>query len=132
MDRSDPALRECVGYRDPHRCLEDLEDLESFGAEHLVKRVDELAATVTNERSGVFETFAVADEQVSRGLCGPFSGWVGGDAGEDHLSGAHFDEEQDVLAAQERSVDGEQVAGQCSELLDAISATSREHREIDF
>ena len=47
-DRPDPAFGERVGN---WRADRTLEDLESFGAEDLVERVDELAAPVTNERS---------------------------------------------------------------------------------
>ena len=44
---SDPALSEGVGYR----CADGgLEDLEAFGSEDLVERVDELAAPVSHER----------------------------------------------------------------------------------
>jgi len=107
-DRSDPALGERVGYRRSHGCLEDL---EAFGAEHLVKRVDELAAAVTNECPCVFEAFGVADEQVPGGVGGPRSGRVRCDTGEDHLAAADVDEEQDVVAAQEFGVNGEEVAG---------------------
>ncbi len=88
-----------------------LEDLEAFGAEDLVEAVDELAAAVTYQSLGVGELVAVADEQVAGCLCGPGAGRVGGDAGVDHLSGVDVDEEQDVVAAQERGVDGEEVAG---------------------
>jgi len=107
-DRSDPTLGERVGYRRSDR---GLEDFEAFCAEHLVKRVDELAAAVTNECPCVFEAFGVADEKVPGGLGGPGAGRVGGDTGEDDLAAADFDEEQYVVAAQECGVDGEEVAG---------------------
>ena len=51
----------------------------------------------------------MGDEQVAGGLCGPCSGGVRGDASEEDLTGLHLDEEQDVIAAQERGVDGEEV-----------------------
>ena len=47
-DGSDPAFGECVSHRRADRCLEDL---EAFGSEDLVERVDELAATVTDQRT---------------------------------------------------------------------------------
>ncbi|MCP3936998.1 MAG: hypothetical protein GY708_16700, partial [Actinomycetia bacterium] len=52
----------------------------------------------------------MADEQVPGGLSGPLTGRVGGDAGEEHFAGLDSDEEQDLVAAQERGVDGEEVA----------------------
>ena len=42
---------------------------------------------------------------------GPRSGRVGGDAGVEHLAGWDVDEEQDVVAAEQGGVDGEEVAG---------------------
>ena len=79
-DRSDTAFSERVRHRSPHWCLEDL---EAFGLEDLVEGIDEPAATVSKERPGTFEAFAVADEQFPGGLGGLLAGWVGGDAGEE-------------------------------------------------
>ncbi len=45
-DGADPPFRERVSGRCPNGCLEDL---ESFGAEDLIERADELAAAVTNQ-----------------------------------------------------------------------------------
>ena len=47
-DRSDPAFGERVGDWGADGCLEDL---EAFGSEDLVEGVDELAASVSHERS---------------------------------------------------------------------------------
>ena len=44
-------------------------------------------------------------------LGGPGAGGIGGDAGVEHLAGGDVDEEQDVVAAEQGSVDGEEVAG---------------------
>ena len=46
-DGSDPPLCVGVGLWRPDR---GLEDVEAFGAEYLVERVDELATSITNER----------------------------------------------------------------------------------
>ena len=70
---ADPAFGERVRDRRPDR---GLEDLEAFGAEDLVEGVDELAASVTYERSGAGELVAVAEEQVAGGLGGPGAGRV--------------------------------------------------------
>jgi hypothetical protein len=32
----------------------------------------------------------MGDEQIAGGLCGPCSGWVGDDSGEDQLAGVHL------------------------------------------
>ncbi len=106
-DRSDPAFGERVRDRGPDGRLEDL---EAFGAEDLVERVDELAAAIADQSMSSLEAFVVADEQIAGALRGPCAGGVGGDPGEDHLPGVHLDEEQDVVAAQERGVHGEEVA----------------------
>ena len=42
---------------------------------------------------------------------GPGSGGVSGDLGDEHVSGGDVDEEQQVVAAQERGVDAGEVAG---------------------
>ena len=109
-DRSDPSFGEGVG----HRCADrGFEDLEALGSEDLVEGGGELAAAIANQRSGTVEAVAVGDEQVAGGLGGPGAGWVGGDTGVDHFAGVHVDEEQDVVAAQECGVDGEEVACDC-------------------
>ncbi|MCP3935300.1 MAG: hypothetical protein GY708_08000 [Actinomycetia bacterium] len=46
-------------------------------------------------------------------MCCPGASRVGGDAGEEHLSGLHLHEEQDVVAAQGGRVDGEEVGRDC-------------------
>ena len=86
------------------------EDLEAFGSEDLVERVDELAAAVSHERSGIGEAVGVAKEQVAGCLGGPGVGRVGGHAGEEDFTGGHVDEEQDVVAAEQGGVDCEEVA----------------------
>ena len=107
-DRSDPAFGVGVG----DGCSDGgLEDLVAFSAEDLVEGVDELAAAVSDQCSGVGELISVAEEQVAGGLGGPGSGRVGGHSGKEHLSGGDVDEEQDVVAAEQGGVDGEEVAG---------------------
>ena len=53
----------------------------------------------------------MAEEQVAGGLGRPVAGRVCGDAGVEHLAGGDVDEEQDVVAAEQGCVDGEEVAG---------------------
>ena len=53
----------------------------------------------------------MAEEQVASCLGGPKPGRVGCDASEVHLAGGHVDEEQDVVAAEQGGVDGEEVTG---------------------
>jgi len=106
-DRSDPTLSERVGDRRADRSLEDLEALRS---EYLVEVIDELAAAVANQSTSTFEPVGVAEEQVAGCLGGPVAGGVRGETSEDHLAGFDVDEEQDVVAAQECCVDGEEVA----------------------
>jgi len=105
-DRSDPAFREGVGYWGADG---GLEDLEAFGSEDLVEAVDELAATVADQRASTVELVGVGEEEVAGGLGGPRAGRVGGGTGEEHFAGVHLDEEQDVVAAQECGIDGEEV-----------------------
>lgn len=62
---ADPTLGDAVGHRRAHR---GLEDLDAFGAEHLVERAGELGAPVTHQRPGVRELLAVDEEQVAGGL----------------------------------------------------------------
>jgi hypothetical protein len=83
---ADPLFGECVGYRGADRCLGDL---EAFGAEDLVERVDELAAC----------------------LGGPGSGGAGSGAGVEDLGVGDVDERQDLVAVQQGGVGGEEVAG---------------------
>ena len=73
-DRADPALGEGVGHRCADGCLEDL---EALGSKDLVEGVDELAASVPNQRSCASELVAVNKEQVASGLGRPGSGRVG-------------------------------------------------------
>ena len=104
----DPAL----GERVPHRRSDwGFESLEAFGSEDLIERVNELAAAVTHERSGIGEPVGVAEEQVAGCLGGPRPGRVGGDPCEKDFAGGDVDEEQQVVAAQECGVDGGEVAG---------------------
>ncbi len=71
-DRADPSLSEGIRYGNPHWCLEDLETL---GSEHFVKCVDELAASIANQRPcGGLETVAASEEQVAGGLSRPLAG----------------------------------------------------------
>ncbi len=106
-DRSDPALGEGVGHRSPHG---GLEYLHALGLEDLVEAVGELVAAITHQSPGVFESLAVADEEVAGGLGGPLPGGVGGDTGEEDFTGLDVDEEQDLVAVQECGVDSEEVA----------------------
>ncbi len=107
-DGSNPSFGEAVRDGNPYW---GLEDLEAFGSEDLIERFDELAAAVSHERPCIVETLAVSDEQVAGCLGGPCAGRVRSDASEAHLAGFDGDEEQDVVAAQECSVDGEEVTG---------------------
>lgn len=54
----------------------------------LVEGVDELAAPVSNKRTGISEPFVVAQEQVAGSLGRPGTSWVGGDAREVHRAGS--------------------------------------------
>ena len=107
-DRSDPAFGEGVCHGSADGCFEDL---EAVIFEDLVEGVDELAATVSDQSPSTGEPVAVAEEEVAGGLGCPGAGGVGGETGEDHLSGGDVDEEQAVVAAQRGGVDGEEVAG---------------------
>lgn len=53
----------------------------------------------------------MAEEQVAGCLCGPGAGRVGGGAGVEDSAGGDVDEEQNVVAAKQGGVDGEEVAG---------------------
>ena len=64
----DPAFGERV--RDWRRDR-GLENLGAFGSEYLVEGVDELAASVAHERSGIGESVGVAQEQVAGCLGSP-------------------------------------------------------------
>ncbi len=107
------AIRPGQHTRATFRAAQGLEHLHALGVEDLVEVVDELAGSIADQSPGGFESIAVGDDQVAGVLCGPGSGWVGGDTGEEHLTRLHVDEEQDVVAAHERGVDGEEVAGDC-------------------
>ena len=109
----DPAFGERVGDRRPDR---GREDLEAFGSEDLVEGVDELAASVTHERSSICEPVGMTEEQVPGRLGGPRAGRVGGYAGEEDFAGGDVDEEQQVVAAQQSGVDGGEVAGACAKM----------------
>ena len=65
-------------------------------------------------RSGIGESFWMAEEQVAGCLGGPRSGWVRGDSGVEDFACGDVDEEQQIVAAQECGVDGGEVAGDCS------------------
>ncbi|MCP3937357.1 MAG: hypothetical protein GY708_18545 [Actinomycetia bacterium] len=106
-DRADPLFGERVRHLSLCRCVEDL---EPFGSEDLVERVDGLASAISDQRPSALEVFGVADEQVGGGLGCPCACGVGGDAGEEDFAAVDLDEEPDVVAAQERGVDGEEVA----------------------
>jgi hypothetical protein len=96
-DRPDPAFGGRVGHRGADRCLEDL---EALGSKDLVEGVDELAASVSNQRSCASELVVVKVEQVASGLGCPGSGRVGRCAGVEDFSGGNVDEEQHVVATE--------------------------------
>jgi len=106
--RTDPAFSDCVRDWGQDR---GLEDLGAFGSEDLVEAVDELATSVTHQGSSSGEPIGVATEQVAGGLCGPQSGGVGCDPGEEHFAAGHVDEKQQVVPAQRHGVDGGKVTG---------------------
>jgi hypothetical protein len=105
-DRADPAFSERVRHWGPGR---GLEDFEAFGSEDLVEGVDELAASVADQRAGIGELVGVFEEQVAGGLGGPGAGRIRGETSEDHLARLDLDEEEDVVAAKGGGVDGEEV-----------------------
>jgi hypothetical protein len=107
-DRSDPVLSEGVGYRGADSGLEDLEGL---GSKDLVEGVDELAASVPNQRSCASELVAADKEQAASGLSCPGSGRVGRCAGVEGFSGGNVGEDQQVVATEQRAVDGEEITG---------------------
>ena len=78
-DCSDPAFCDGVGH---WAADGGLEDLEAFGAEDLVEGVDELAASVADQRPCAGELVGMAEEQVAGGRGGPGAGGVGGEPGE--------------------------------------------------
>ena len=104
--RADPAFRE--GVRDGGADWA-LEDHHSFGSEDLVEGLNELTSAVTHQGTGIGELVTVVEEEVSGGLGRPWSGGVGGDAGEEDLAGGDVDEKQQVVAAQQRGVDRGEV-----------------------
>ena len=106
--RADPAFGEGVGDRGADWCLEDL---EAFGPEDLVEGVDELGSAVTNKGTSVGEVLRVFEEQIAGLLGAPCAGRFGGDAGKEHFTAGHVDEEQQVVAAQQSCVDGGEVTG---------------------
>ena len=60
-DGTNPAFSEGVGHRSSGR---GLEDLEALGAEDLVEGVDEFAAPIPDQRSGVSELVGVAENRL--------------------------------------------------------------------
>ena len=107
-DGADPSFGECVGYGCADR---GLEDLEAFCSEDLVEGVDELASPIANEGTRIGEPVGVAEEELAGCLCGPGAGRVSGGTDVEDLARGYVDEEEDVVAAEQGGVDGEEVAG---------------------
>ena len=101
--RPDPAFRERVRDRRPHRRLDD-GDL--FGDEDRVERGLELGVAIADqEPARATEAF----NDVAGGLRRPGAGRMLGDPSDVDASRVEFDEEQHVVAPQDGSVDGEEV-----------------------
>ena len=100
---SDPAFGERVGDRGSDR---GLEDVEAFGAEDLVERFGELAASVTHECSGIGESVGVAEEEVAGCLGGPGPGRICGHSGVEDFSAGDADDEAPDLGVGGRSTWG--------------------------
>jgi len=84
-----------------------LDNVDAFRAEDLVKAGDELRVAVADQELDVLEG---AGEAEVAGLLGdPLAVRVGGRACEVDAAGLKLDEEQHVVAAQQRGFDGEEV-----------------------
>ena len=103
---SNEALGDGVCLRRPHRRLDDA---DASAAEHLVEGAGVLAVAVADHEAHALVRQIPAD--VARLLGGPGPGRVGRAAGQPDASAFVRDEEQDVVAAQEHALDGEEVAG---------------------
>jgi hypothetical protein len=104
--RADPTISETVG---DWRSDRGLEDLHRLGLEDLIEAARELAAAVADECCGTGEVVGVAQEEVACLLGGPRASRVGRDPPTEHFSAGDVDEEQQVVAAQQRAVDAGEV-----------------------
>jgi len=99
---ADPAFRNGVRSRRPHRSAEDAD----VGAgERRVEGGGELAVPIADQEPKPAGVVAEVHQQVARLLGDPGPGGVGGDPGDVHAAHAVLDHDQDVETAQEDRVD---------------------------
>ncbi len=101
---ADPPFVECVCSRSARW---DGDDRAADSGEYVIERTGVLAGAVADHEP---DGLVVTHEQVPGGLGGPGTGGVGGDPGEVHPSGVHFDEKQHVEPAQGDGVNAEEVS----------------------
>jgi hypothetical protein len=73
--------------------------------EHCVEGVGEFGVAVADEKPELLDAVAEVHQEVPGLLCDPCSGWVGGDSCDVYASGAVFDDDERVEAAEEDGVD---------------------------
>ena len=112
------ALGVRVGLRRPERCLDHL---DAVGAKDLVEAGDELRVAVADQELDVVER--AGEAEVARLLGDPAAVRVRGRACEVDAAGLQLDEEQHVVAAQQRGLDGEEVASDDARRLRAQELT---------
>jgi hypothetical protein len=101
---------EALGVRVGLRRAERRQDrLDAVGAEDLVEAGDKLGVAVADQKPHIAECSGEAE--VARLLGDPRAVGVRGDAGEVDAAGLQLNEEEDVVAAQQRGLDAEEVAG---------------------
>jgi hypothetical protein len=102
---SDEALGDGVCLRRPHGRLDD----PGPGAgEHLVEGAAVLAVAIADQQARAL--VVELEAEVACLLGDPRAGRAGGAAGQPDAPAGVCDEEQDVVAAQEHALDGEEVA----------------------
>ncbi len=106
-DRSDPAFGVGVG---DGRSDGGVQDLEAFSAEDLVEGVDELAAPVSDQRSGAGELISVVEEQVAGGL-GQAPVGLAVTAARNTCRVGMSMKNRTPVAAEQGGVDGEEITG---------------------
>jgi hypothetical protein len=101
---------EALGVRvGPWRPERRLDHVDAVRAEDLVEVGGELRVAVADQEPRVVER--AGDAEVARLLGDPATVRVRRDAGEVDAAGLQLDEEQHVIAAQQRGLDAEEVAG---------------------
>ena len=103
-----------------------MDQIDAFGAEDLVKPGDELRVVVADQERDVLER--PGEAEVAGLLRDPLVVRVGDRACQVHAAGLKLDEEQHVVAAPQRSFDGEEVTGDDARGLDAQELAPRRSR----